>query len=78
MNELNQSFYRRVTARPDILLTQTKLNGTFCIRFAIGAVRTKKDHIDRAWDVLQEEAGAAITEWSKAIDIPKSRMQGRP
>ena len=67
LNELNQSFFARMSARPDILLTQTKLNGTFCIRFAIGAVRTKKEHIDHAWTLLQEEAGVAITEWAASL-----------
>ncbi|KAF7789995.1 hypothetical protein EIP86_000943 [Pleurotus ostreatoroseus] len=72
LNELNQSFYRCVTARPDILLTQTKLNGTYCIRFAIGAVRTQKHHIDHAWALLQEEAGVAIAEWSKTKGIKEN------
>ncbi|KAJ3529049.1 hypothetical protein NM688_g7910 [Phlebia brevispora] len=69
LNELNQAFYRRVTARPDILLTQTKLNGTFCIRFAIGAVRTKKEHVDRAWALIQEEAAVAVKEWCENLGI---------
>jgi len=60
LNSLNQSFYSRISARPDIWLTQTKINGVFCIRFAIGAARTTKEHIDKAWVLLNKEADAAL------------------
>lgn len=65
LNSLNRSYYSRLSARPDILLTQTKLNNTFCIRFAIGAARTTKEHIDHAWEILQEEAGVSIKDWAE-------------
>lgn len=65
LNDLNELYYARLSKRHDIFLTQTKLNGIFCIRFAIGAVRTNKEHIDRAWHVLQQEAGSAIIEWEE-------------
>lgn len=48
------------------MLTQTKLNETFCIRFAIGAARTKAEHIDNAWKILQEEAEHTISQWDGA------------
>lgn len=64
-NDLNKDYYTRVSGRNDIALTQTKMNGTFCIRFAIGAARTQKTHIDRAWQILQEEAQATISSWGK-------------
>ncbi|CAL1713657.1 unnamed protein product [Somion occarium] len=64
VNELNRSFYSRLSARPDIMLTQTMINGVFCIRFAVGATRTKKEHIDKAWSIIQEEAVAAVQDWT--------------
>lgn len=62
-NALNRAFYARISARKTLLLTQTDLSGTFCIRFAVGAVRTEEKHIREAVDVLTEEAQATLKEW---------------
>ncbi|KAL1939395.1 hypothetical protein VTO73DRAFT_9951 [Trametes versicolor] len=63
-NELNRAFHRRIEGASDkIFLTQTVLNGTFCIRFAVGAQRTRREHIDAAWEVITTNANAAIEEW---------------
>ncbi|KAI0076732.1 hypothetical protein K474DRAFT_1201695 [Panus rudis PR-1116 ss-1] len=59
-NDLNRTFYARLSARPDILLTQTMINGVFCVRFAVGAARTTRAHIDSAWDIIQQEASSAL------------------
>jgi len=56
LNNLNKRFYNRISARNDILMTQTQLNGIFCIRFAVGAVRTHETHIQHAFDLLCAEA----------------------
>ena len=72
INNLNRMFYDRISARHDILLTQTVLNGVACIRFAIGVLRTGEKHIDQALELLQHEGRIAIQEW-KAMggsDIP--------
>jgi aromatic-L-amino-acid/L-tryptophan decarboxylase len=63
LNELNRAYFGRLSSRSEILLTQTKLNGVFCMRFAIGAARTTKGHIDKAWAILQEEAETALKGW---------------
>ncbi|KIM79842.1 hypothetical protein PILCRDRAFT_10021 [Piloderma croceum F 1598] len=60
LNNLNRLFYERISARSDILLTRTELNGIFCIRFAVGAARTDETHIQRAFDLLCTEAESAI------------------
>jgi hypothetical protein len=62
-NALNRAFYTRLSARKTLLLTQTDLSGTFCIRFAVGAVRTEEKHVREAFDVLVEEAQATLREW---------------
>ncbi|KAI0822430.1 aromatic-L-amino-acid decarboxylase [Trametes gibbosa] len=63
-NDLNQTFHKRVSNESDkIFLTQTKLNDTFCIRFAVGAQRTRKEHVDQAWGIIQANARAATEEW---------------
>lgn len=67
LNDLNRTFYARLSARRDIMLTQTMLNGTFCVRFAVGAARTRKEDVDKAWGLLQEEAGVVIEDWKRAL-----------
>ncbi|KAM6502085.1 Pyridoxal phosphate-dependent transferase [Amanita muscaria] len=67
LNELNRMFYSRISSRNDILLTQTVLNGVTCIRFAVGAYRTEKKHIDQAFQLLLEEGDIATKEWKEAL-----------
>ncbi|QRW21306.1 aromatic-L-amino-acid decarboxylase [Rhizoctonia solani] len=62
-NALNRAFYARISARKTILLTQTDLAGTFCIRMAIGTARTEEKHIREAFDLLVEEAQETLREW---------------
>ncbi|KAF8705993.1 Pyridoxal-dependent decarboxylase conserved domain, partial [Rhizoctonia solani] len=62
-NALNRKFYARISARKTILLTQTDLAGTFCIRMAIGTARTEEKHIREAFDLLVEEAQETLREW---------------
>lgn len=64
LNELNQTYMARLTTRSDIMLTQTTLNGMYCIRLAVGAARTKEDDVRRAWEIVEEEADMVLKEWS--------------
>jgi aromatic-L-amino-acid decarboxylase len=60
-NTLNRDFYQRLSARSaELLLTQTDLNGVFCVRMAIGSARTEEKHIKRAFEVLSEVADATL------------------
>ena len=61
---LTRKLYEQINARKDILLTQTILNGVFCIRLAVGAERTETRHIDAAFKLISDEAHRAITELS--------------
>lgn len=65
LNDINRLFYGRISARSDILLTQTQLNGTFCIRFAVGAARTTEEHIQKAYDLLCVEGEQATITWKQ-------------
>ena len=67
LNDLNRAFYARVSARGEIFLTQTQLNGVFCVRLAVGAERTRREHIDRAWALICEEAEGAVKEWAEKV-----------
>jgi len=65
VNDLNRLFYGRISARDDIMLTQTTLNGIFCIRLAVGATRTTEAHVRTAYDVICKEAKIALEIWAK-------------
>ncbi|KAF9002337.1 pyridoxal phosphate-dependent transferase [Cyathus striatus] len=68
LNDLNRIYYGRVSTRPDIALTQTTLNGVFCIRLAVGAARTEEKHIQQAFDLLTSEAEFALEAWGEKAD----------
>lgn len=68
LNDLNRLFFGRLSARPDIMLTQTTLNGVFCVRFAVGAARTTEAHIQKAFTLIEKEAELAIETWSQTIN----------
>lgn len=68
LNSLNRLFFGRISARPDIMLTQTTLNGVFCIRLAVGAARTTETHIQQAFTLIEKEAELAIETWSQTVN----------
>lgn len=70
LNRLNQRLYDRLDARKDVFLTKTSLktsNGhnVLCIRFAMGGVHTKFEHVKKSWEVVEEEGHNTIEEWKK-------------
>ena len=66
LNDLNRLFYGRISARNDIMMTQTNLNGIFCIRFVTGATRTTEVHVRAAYDILCKEAETTLELWSQS------------
>jgi aromatic-L-amino-acid decarboxylase len=65
LNALNRAFYARLAARSDIAITQTDLNGVFCVRMAIGAEQTVEGDIDMALALIEEEGMVALGEWQR-------------
>ena len=55
-DSLTRQLYEQLSARKDLILTQTTLNGMFCIRFAVGAARTEVSHIEGAFAIICDEA----------------------
>jgi len=55
-DEANQAIMDRVNATGEVFLSHTVLNERFCIRLAIGNLRTRWDHLERSWALLREEA----------------------
>jgi aromatic-L-amino-acid decarboxylase len=51
-DEENERILQRVNASGEIFITQTKLDGRYVLRLAIGNARTTEEHVRRAWEVL--------------------------
>ena len=52
-NVLNRALAARLSTESDkILITPPVINGMACLRFAIGAQRTEKEHVERAWELI--------------------------
>lgn len=67
LNELNRLFFGRLSSKADIMLTQTTLNGTFCVRLAIGSVHTTEKHVHEAFALVSEEAKIALELWEQTF-----------
>lgn len=57
-DEQNQRLLERINAGGDFFLSHTVLNGRYVLRLAIGNMRTTRDHVLRAWDLIRREAAA--------------------
>jgi aromatic-L-amino-acid decarboxylase len=64
INGLNRDFFARISARPEIYLTQTDLAGTFCIRLAVGGQRTQETHVREAFEIISYEADVTLKAWA--------------
>jgi aromatic-L-amino-acid/L-tryptophan decarboxylase len=54
----NQTLMDRLNRSGDLYLTHTKLNDRITLRFCVGQTNTQARHVRRAWQRIQEEAGA--------------------
>jgi len=57
-DEQNELLLQRVNAGGEVFLSQTRLNGRYILRFAVGNLRTTEDDVRLAWDILRREAAA--------------------
>jgi aromatic-L-amino-acid/L-tryptophan decarboxylase len=53
---INERIMDRVNASGEAFLSHTRLRGRFVLRLAIGNVRTRIDHVRRAWELLRAAA----------------------
>lgn len=61
MDRINREIMDRVNETGELFISHTVLRGRFCLRMALGNLRTRWEHLDRAWELLQREARAART-----------------
>jgi aromatic-L-amino-acid decarboxylase len=52
----NERLVDAVNASGEVFLSHTRLNGRFVPRIAIGHIKTSERHVQRAWQLLQENA----------------------
>ncbi len=55
-NRLNQQLLETLNDSGRLYLTHTKLNDRFVLRLVIGQTDVRRDHVDRAWELIQEYA----------------------
>jgi aromatic-L-amino-acid decarboxylase len=55
-DEASQQLLERLNQSGELFLTHTRLNDLFTLRMAIGQTETKRCHVERAWNRIQETA----------------------
>ena len=53
---LSDELLDRVNSSGEVLLSHTVLHERFVLRLAIGNYSTTRDHVRRAWEIIQENA----------------------
>ena len=56
LDALNERLLRQLHATGRIMLTQTRLNGKYVIRLALGHLTTREADVRRAWEMITEAA----------------------
>ncbi|KAG8997249.1 hypothetical protein FRB94_007779 [Tulasnella sp. JGI-2019a] len=64
LNQLNKTFFKHISTRPNVFIVQTDIHGMYCLRMAIGAARTEDRHIHAAFKIFEEGAETALKEWA--------------
>ena len=54
LDQLNARILESVNASGDVFLSHTKIDGCFTLRLAVGHIRTREEHVARAWELLRE------------------------
>ncbi len=56
LNDLNEKLLEKINATGDVFLSHTKLRGKLVIRLAIGNIKTTRDDVLLAWEIIQRES----------------------
>ena len=60
LNMANERLLDAVNASGEVFLSHTRLDGCFVPRLAIGHIDTTERHVQRAWQLLQENAARIV------------------
>ena len=55
LNSFNEKLLNKINSTGNLFLTHTKLDGKFVIRLAIGSIRTKEQHVEKAKRLINGE-----------------------
>jgi aromatic-L-amino-acid decarboxylase len=73
LNLLNQKLHTRLDKRSDVFLTPTMLHSNerdiYCLRFAIGNIRTTWEDVQATWDAVVEEGQAVLREQAETVQV---------
>jgi aromatic-L-amino-acid decarboxylase len=61
LDRFNEALLERVNETGEVYLSHTRLRGNFALRLAIGNLRTRREHLDRAKEVLMRALNNAST-----------------
>jgi aromatic-L-amino-acid decarboxylase len=56
LNQINEKLLQALNNSGKIFLSHTKLNGKYTLRMVIGQTHVTTQHVDKAWQFIQEEA----------------------
>ena len=60
LNLLNETLLQKLNAGGQIFLTHTKLSGQYTLRMSIGGTLTLQQHVEKAWELIQETAAELL------------------
>jgi aromatic-L-amino-acid decarboxylase len=61
-DDFNRRLLETLNDAGQIYLTHTKIDGTMILRMSIGAASTTREHVERAWSIIQSTAAAIQAE----------------
>jgi aromatic-L-amino-acid decarboxylase len=56
LDELNTRLLEALNDGGEVYFTQTRVRGSYTIRFCVGQAGTEKRHLDKAWQIIQQTA----------------------
>lgn len=57
-DRLNRNIMDRVNDTGKLFISHTVLNGRFCLRMALGNLKTRREHLEGSWELLKEAAAS--------------------
>jgi aromatic-L-amino-acid decarboxylase len=60
LEEINKKVMHELNRSGEMFLTHTKLKGKFALRLCIGQTNTSREHVEKAWELLQGRASSII------------------
>ncbi len=58
LDRLNRRLLDTINASGKVFMSHTQLGGRFCLRLSVGQATTSEEHLQQAWQIISEAAGA--------------------